>query len=283
MSARYRERDRIMDMDDRFPDEDRRAVAHVPVVQEMAERVSAMEMIAPPVVPVGVSNKVAARVAAVMAEAGWIEKRGHNKFHGYDYATVEDIRAHLAKLCGKHGLAWRQDELRAYPVGGKLIAVTYQFSLSSADEPDKECFVSRVTALAMLVTNKGSPDDKAFSKARSLAWKDWARAQFGIAAGDDPDPDAHEDDTPPERRPEPRPESKPEPGPQPVVPRASTPQEWADNFQDALLRCANVREVDELLTAERANLSMLEAEHEALFKKCMTARRLRVTDLEALS
>lgn len=150
-----------------------------------------MQMRAPEALPAKPSANVAKRVAAVMSEIQRIEKRGHNKHFNFDFATIDDIRAAMATLCGKHGLAWRQTELLIFPLG-KLLGVTYQFTLLAEDEPEHEAFPTNVTVLTAIQTKAGL-DEKAFSKARALAWKDWAKSQFSIPTGEDPeeaDPDA---------------------------------------------------------------------------------------------
>jgi hypothetical protein len=130
--------------------------------------------------------KLAAAVAQVIREMTWVEKRGVNEFHRYKYATADDIRSHVGKLLGKHGLTFTQQEVSIAPLD-RYIALTYAFRLyhESGEHGPPEL----VTVLTMLLTHKGAPDDKAFSKAHVLALKDWLKGRFMVPAGDEPEAD----------------------------------------------------------------------------------------------
>lgn len=130
-------------------------------------------------------NKAVALVLQDSDES--VPKRGWNDFHKYKYATADDIRMHVAKKIGHHGLSYEQHEV-GYTPFGSLIAVHYYFVLSH--ESGETAPPQRVSVLTMMVTNNGKPDDKAFSKACVLALKDWSKGRFSIATGevaDDPD------------------------------------------------------------------------------------------------
>ena len=135
--------------------------------------------------------------AAVLAETTRVMQRGKNAFHDYKYATIDDLREHVGKLIGKHGLSYEQHEVEIASAG-PLLKVTYVFRLihKSGERGPFE----KVTALAMANTRSG-PDDKAVSKTRSLALKDWVKSRFSIptgdemesAGGDEPDADPDND------------------------------------------------------------------------------------------
>jgi hypothetical protein len=127
-------------------------------------------------------------VADVLAEMKWVEKRGHNKFFNYDYATADDIREHVARLLGGHGLSYVQHEDEIQP-SGPLLRVTYWFQV--VHQSGQKGPFERVTVLTNAISERGKADDKALSKARVLALKDWTKNRFSIPAGDDPstDPD----------------------------------------------------------------------------------------------
>jgi hypothetical protein len=152
-------------------------------------------------IAIGVSALVNTRLSAVLAELDWIEKRGRNDHHGFEHATIDDVRNTIGRLCGRHGISWRQQELRAVPVSNRVVCLAYHFALYAVDEPNLEAHPETVHVFVR-IADRGGIDEKAFSKARSLAWKDWAKSKFGIAAGDDPlaagdrDPDSHERDAP---------------------------------------------------------------------------------------
>jgi hypothetical protein len=119
-----------------------------------------------------------------------VPKRGENKHFNYKYATADDLRLHVGKRIGKHGLSYEQHEA-GYTPFGSLIAVHYFFVLVHAS--GETAPPERRSVLVNLVSNRGSPDEKAFSKASVLALKDWAKIKLSIATGDQAeDPDAHE-------------------------------------------------------------------------------------------
>lgn len=136
-------------------------------------------------------NQAVSEVLADSDES--IPKRGYNKFHQYWYATADDIRLHVAAKLGAHGLSYEQHEI-GYTPFGSLIAVHYYFVL--VHKSGETAPPQRVTVLTQMISNKGAPDDKAFSKATVLALKDWSKGKFSIPTGDVlEDPDA--DDRPP--------------------------------------------------------------------------------------
>ena len=229
-----------------------------------------MQMRAPEALPAKPSANVAKRVAAVMSEIQRIEKRGHNKHFNFDFATIDDIRAAMATLCGKHGLAWRQTELLIFPLG-KLLGVTYQFTLLAEDEPEHEAFPTNVTVLTAIQTKAGL-DEKAFSKARALAWKDWAKSQFSIPTGEDPeevDPDASGGAPTDRDVRQPR-----QNGGRPVSGysykaadgqrhQSDTAEEWAEAWRKRIRAFVMAKRLEDLRIAARANAEEIRASGEA--------------------
>lgn len=149
--------------------------------------------------------KLSEALASVLKEATWVEQRGFNSFHKYPYATIDDMREYIGTRIGKHGLSYEQHQtaVRPYNIGmtgpRMLIEVVYAFRLCHVSG-EKGPF-EIVSALAAPATNNGAPDDKAISKARSLALKDWAKSKFSIPAGDDPKEDPDFDDRNPDTDP----------------------------------------------------------------------------------
>lgn len=232
-----------------------------------------MQLGPPDALPAKPSANVAKRVAAVMAEIERIEKRGHNKHFSFDFATIDDIRAAMAALCGKHGLAWRQTELRIFPLG-KMLGVTYQFTLLAEDEPDHEAFPSTVTVLTAIMT-RGGLDEKAFSKARALAWKDWAKSQFSIPTGEDPeeaDPDASggapADRNGPPHRANGNGSARRPSGPYGYIAgdgqrhQSDTAEEWMEAWRKRIRAFVMAKRLEDLRTAARANADEIKASGE---------------------
>lgn len=253
------------------------AVADDQLPQAIGEALVPIQMLPPEPLPAKPSAAIARRVSAVMSEIERIEKRGHNKHFNFDFATIDDIRAALARLCGKHGLAWRQTELRVFPLG-KLLGVTYQFTLLAEDEPEHEAFPSTVTVLAAIQTRSGL-DEKAFSKARALAWKDWAKSQFAIPTGEDPDdadPDAGGGAPADRRGPPPRNGGNGNGQAEPATGRrgaycgadgkvhlSETPEEWEAAWNKRIQAFVAAKRLDDLRAAYRANALHIDASDEA--------------------
>jgi hypothetical protein len=130
-------------------------------------------------------------VAAVLKDMTFVQKRGHNTYYNYAYATADDLREHVAHLIGAHGLSYEQHEVSIIPVGS-MIAVTYLFRL--CHESGERGPFERRTALARATSEKGnSADDKSISKANVLALKDWAKSRFSIPTGEDTEPAGGDD------------------------------------------------------------------------------------------
>jgi len=136
-----------------------------------------------------------AAVSRVMAEQGYIQKLGHNKFHDYDYATADDIRDQVGKSLARHGLSFLQHEV-GIQVVDKIVFVTYYFRLLHAS--GEVGHLERVTVAVTMVSLKGAIDDKCIAKARVGALKDWCKSRFMVPAGDglDSDDDRGNQDTP---------------------------------------------------------------------------------------
>lgn len=137
-------------------------------------------------------NKAVSAALKDGSDAGSVPKRGHNKWHNYDFATADDIRAYVGKILSAHGLSYEQHEV-GYTSMGPLMAVHYYFVL--VHESGQRGVPERVTVFTRLIDNKGQPDDKALSKATVLALKDWSKSRFSIPTGDaldDPDTNFNE-------------------------------------------------------------------------------------------
>jgi ERF superfamily protein len=146
----------------------------------------------PPSRPSRPHGKLTGAISKVMAEVGTIRKGGHNKFHNYDYARMEDILQALTPLMGKHGLAVFQSETDVKMIEGNRMAVTYEFTV--AHESGEERSPQRQSFTVMARDSKGNFDDKALSKAHTGARKYFLLSLFQVPAGDFPD--SEEDETP---------------------------------------------------------------------------------------
>lgn len=232
--------------------------------------------------------QLTAAVSKAAGAIGWIEKRGHNKFHQYDYATIDDMRAAIAHtVCGDHGIEIHQDEAEVtISSDGRYVLVRYHFWLShSSGEVGP---VTNVRAMALLQTTKGF-DDKAFSKASSLGFKDYIKRKFVVAAGEEPEPAGGDDDPDARGREEERRDDPPRGeargrGPKDrldavakrtklKVPKAKTPDEWAANAIEMIGKIESTDDLNEMLNNERKFLDDLAADAPDLHGKVQSAVR----------
>jgi hypothetical protein len=144
----------------------------------------------PPSVPfsVGPVGNLAKGIAGVMSEVGTIQKTGYNKFHGYHYATLQDLLFAITPLMGKHGVVVMQNEVERTQVESRIM-VTYEFSIfhtSGEIWPERP----RFTGMCIGRNSKGDYDDKAINKAHSAARKYFLLSLFQVPSGDFDDADA---------------------------------------------------------------------------------------------
>ena len=134
-------------------------------------------------------DKIATAISAVMSEVGVVSKDGHNKFHGYRYAQMQDVLQRLTPLLAKHGLMIMQTEVgRAMFDEDRAVSVQYQFTIAHASGqvwPERPL----QTGLSRCRDTKGGFDDKALNKCHTAARKYFLLALFQIPTGDEDDAD----------------------------------------------------------------------------------------------
>lgn len=134
--------------------------------------------------PVG---NLAKGISGVMTEVGTISKSGYNKFHGYAYATLQDLLYAVTPLMGKHGVCIIQNEVERTAAETRIM-VTYEFSIfhtSGEMWPERP----RFTGMAIGRNQKGEWDDKAINKCHSAARKYFLLSLFQVPSGDFDDAD----------------------------------------------------------------------------------------------
>jgi ERF superfamily len=149
--------------------------------------------------PASTPGKITGAIVGVMAEVGTVAKRGHNNFHNYNFAQMQDVLQELTPLMAKHGLAILQTEVeRGFDDQGKAIAIKYAFTLAHSSG---EVWPERIyqTGSANCRTSKGSWDDKAIAKAHTGARKQVLLALFQVPTGDVEDGDADGSEPEPRR------------------------------------------------------------------------------------
>ena len=136
---------------------------------------------------------IAEAVLSVMKEVGYVEKKGQNKFHGYNYAAVGDILAKVQPALVDAGLVILQNEVSHDLIAdGALMEARYEFTLAHKAS-DVVYGPIKHTGLAAAKNSKGGYDDKALNKCHTAARKYFILGVFQIPTGDLPDPDADED------------------------------------------------------------------------------------------
>lgn len=146
------------------------------------------------------SGKIMTALHAVMEACGYVQKNGHNKFHGYKYASEADLLDKLRPAMVKHGLL-------LLPSGQKISGpdehgnVNVEVSYTLAHK-DGEAWPEKLIAFGCgNDKNKNGIGDKGLYKALTGANKYLLFKLFQIETGDDPEQDIHI-----EEKPEPKPQ-----------------------------------------------------------------------------
>lgn len=182
-----------------------------PVPAQVAAQ-KVMHDLQPPaaIIPQETVRNIALAITRVAAEVGIIEKTGHNRFHNYKFAQMQDILQKLSPLMAKHGLAVLQSEIgRSMFDSDRVIAVQYGFTLiHTSGEIWPHALVS--SGMSRCRDSKGGFDDKSLNKCHTSARKYYLLALFQIATGeeDDAELDADRIPTRPVARPAPPPHDK---------------------------------------------------------------------------
>jgi len=195
-------------------------------------------------------------VTEKIAEHG-VAKKGHNKFHDYNFARMEDILKELAPLIAKNGITIMQSEVeRGFLDKGTVVYVTYDFTIihkSGQVWP----FPQRSTGQSRTRDSKGGYDDKSINKCHTQARKYFLLSLFQIPTTDKDDADRGDNDRAPKqtKAPERKPAVKALPHEIPR-PEGIKAIEWARQFVEQIKMCAD----NEAIAAwQKANLEALQA------------------------
>jgi hypothetical protein len=131
---------------------------------------------------------LAAKLAEVMGEVGWIPKKGRNTFQNYDFVRETDIVDAVSKhlAARKVAIIPRVVNMHFEPtttqkgVAGFFAVVTMSYTFVDGDSGEK----LEVEAVG---AGTDQPGDKAFYKAQTGAKKFALTQTFLIATGDDPE------------------------------------------------------------------------------------------------
>lgn len=147
----------------------------------------------------GVARPALAKIAAIMAEIDRVPKRGVNKFHGYRYASEQDIKELLHPLLAKHGLVFTMsvtDEPKV--LEERVYNKKAEWTVESRMEPIGIFFPVRFAFIdpesgdsltGEFWAEGSSNDDKGLWKGVTGALKYIATTTFFLPTGDDPEDD----------------------------------------------------------------------------------------------
>jgi hypothetical protein len=130
------------------------------------------------------------KLAAVMGEIGYIEKRGQNQQQHYQYAQAADIAGTVARLFAKFGVAFAASEEsiewaqpRETKNGGIMFVCRAHMRFTFLDSDSDE-------RIEVVSTGEGTDTgDKSIYKAKTGALKYALQQTLLIATGDDPEDD----------------------------------------------------------------------------------------------
>lgn len=113
-------------------------------------------------------------------------KRGHNKFHGYDYATKDDVFEVVRPVIAAHGVAVLPSQTGARFIdtgsttksGAVIRKVVVELDLLIIDEETGDSYVQH------LVGESHTDDDKGIPQATTQALRFWAINTFQLLDGE---------------------------------------------------------------------------------------------------
>ena len=206
---------------------------------------------------------VAKAIVAMMVKVGYVQKKGENKFHGYKYASIEDVLEKVQPALTDCGLVITQDELAHDVIAeGQLMEATYAFSLSHIS--GAQWGPIRHTGLASLRNTKGGYDDKALNKCHTAARKYFILGLFQIPTGLAADADDEED----------KPVIAPvAPAPRPAAPQSKTAtspaEEWAGK-QSTVIRTLSMAQLNEWEKKNEPTMNRLKGANQKAFEALET-------------
>lgn len=245
----------------------------------------------------GPLGNLAKGISGVMSEVGTIAKSGYNKFHGYHYATLQDLLFAITPLMGKHGVCVIQNEMERTALEGGRVQVTYEFSIfhtSGETWPEKP----RFTGMAIGKDSKGNWDDKVIAKCHSAARKYFLLSLFQVPSGDFEDADegpattSQQPKSPERARPQqqPIPDQRPRTVPGPtqteptspykiVVPKGADAEAWLEAY---LKRVSEAKDADEIVKLDHYNeliLQKMSVEYPALYDQIDAAIQMSLAKM----
>jgi hypothetical protein len=233
-------------------------------------------------------EKLAAAIAAVMAEIKPVEKEGWNDFHRYRYAKMQDLSRELTPLMGKHGIVvFQTEDGRELFDEGKAVAVRYRFTIvhkSGQIWPERPI----QTGLASCRTSKGTFDDKALNKCHTSARKYFLLSLFQIPTADEEDADGDHGNGNGQARARPQGARRPVPSTSGKLPPhfvpivdGEQPDAWAKRFNAFIDKAESKDEIDKWYDANATVFDKLKARYETLYNSLLDYMDARTAKLAA--
>jgi hypothetical protein len=179
-------------------------------------------------------SKLAAKVADIVKNTGWIEKAGTNTAQGYKFTQAQDVFQSVRGEFAVRGIAilpavvstsWRELTTKA---GGFLQFCEARVRYTMTDAESGEQWVAEWAGVGM------DSGDKALNKAYTAALKYFLIDLLQIPTGDDPEADATVDHDPPAKHTtQPTPAEKPAPRPTVSPDRAQLESDFAGAWRDS--------------------------------------------------
>jgi hypothetical protein len=189
---------------------------------------------------------VAAAIVGVMLDVPTLAKDDKNAHQGYKFTSVDGFLTALRPICAKHGLAVLMDELEAEVTGGNL-SIRFGFTLVHASG-------AAYGPLVRSVQVNSKMGAQAYGAAQSYALKQFLRATFQVATGDNDDADRGDHHQLTERR-----QQRPAAPTIPVVDVCAELRTECLNAAKARLGTDDDGEAIELIKAEMAALGIKSA------------------------
>lgn len=132
---------------------------------------------------------IAEAITTIMGKVDYVQKKGVNEFHKYNFAAVGDVLTKLQPAMSETGLVIVQNQIGCTFISdNSVMLVEYEFILSHKSG-ETWGFRPRHSGMAACKNSKGGFDDKAANKCQTAARKYFLLALFHIPTGDHVDPD----------------------------------------------------------------------------------------------
>jgi len=137
-------------------------------------------------IPAMDKTRLFSKMATIMGALNAIPKMGMNTYHNYKYVTASDVADVIREQMAAQNLAFFAETVAMTEQNGRYV-VEYQYTFACGDTG--AVHTCRWYGEAIAVNQKGTPDDKALTKAATTAQKYFLLKTFIVSTADDPDMD----------------------------------------------------------------------------------------------